>query len=101
MADEGEYSDGWDEAPRATVGFKPEEITAIMNDFAEPETLAPTSLYLGGTKYTVIDPRRSRGCHKRKEELNQCMFVFSSLVFGSLPFCLIDQITVYLWAFLS
>ncbi|KAF7148734.1 hypothetical protein RHSIM_Rhsim03G0016300 [Rhododendron simsii] len=47
--------------------FKPEEITAIMNDFAEPGTLAPTGLYLGGTKYTVIDPRRSRGCHKRKE----------------------------------
>ncbi|KAF7148374.1 hypothetical protein RHSIM_Rhsim03G0017600 [Rhododendron simsii] len=65
MADEGDYSDGWDEAPPAT--FKPKEITAIMNDFAEPGTLAPTGLYLGGTKYTVIDPRRSRGCHKRKE----------------------------------
>ncbi|KAF3659859.1 Cell division control protein 2 -like protein [Capsicum annuum] len=34
--------------------FKPEEITAIMNDFAEPGTLAPTGLYLGGTKYMVI-----------------------------------------------
>ncbi|KAI4316076.1 hypothetical protein L6164_024093 [Bauhinia variegata] len=34
--------------------FKPEEITAIMNDFAEPGTLAPTGLHLGGTKYMVI-----------------------------------------------
>ncbi|XP_015059142.1 profilin-like [Solanum pennellii] len=34
--------------------FKPEEITAIMNDFAEPGTLAPTGLHLGGTKCMVI-----------------------------------------------
>ena len=34
--------------------FKPEEITAIMNDFTEPGSLAPTGLYLGGTKYMVI-----------------------------------------------
>lgn len=34
--------------------FKQEEINAIMNDFTEPGTLAPTGLYLGGTKYMVI-----------------------------------------------
>ncbi|KAI4376286.1 hypothetical protein MLD38_014067 [Melastoma candidum] len=34
--------------------FKPEEISAIMRDFDEPGTLAPTGLYLGGTKYMVI-----------------------------------------------
>ncbi|KZV21627.1 profilin-1 [Dorcoceras hygrometricum] len=34
--------------------FKPEEITAINTDFASPGTLAPTGLYLGGTKYMVI-----------------------------------------------
>ncbi|XP_072998560.1 profilin [Typha latifolia] len=34
--------------------FKHEEITAIMNDFDEPGSLAPTGLYLGGTKYMVI-----------------------------------------------
>lgn len=34
--------------------FKPEEITAIMNDFNEPGVLAPTGLYLGGAKYMVI-----------------------------------------------
>nr|GEX48090.1 putative profilin-1 [Tanacetum cinerariifolium] len=31
-----------------------EEITAIMNDFNEPGSLAPTGLYLCGTKYMVI-----------------------------------------------
>ncbi|GAB4838999.1 Profilin-4 [Ancistrocladus abbreviatus] len=34
--------------------FKPNEITAIMNDFNEPGSLAPTGLFLGGTKYMVI-----------------------------------------------
>ncbi|KAJ0964762.1 hypothetical protein J5N97_025900 [Dioscorea zingiberensis] len=34
--------------------FKSGEITSIMNDFAEPGSLAPTGLYLGGTKYMVI-----------------------------------------------
>ncbi|PKU66442.1 profilin [Dendrobium catenatum] len=34
--------------------FKPEEITAILNDFAEPGSLAPTGLYLGNVKYMVI-----------------------------------------------
>ncbi len=33
---------------------KPEETTGIMNDFNEPGSLAPTGLYLGGTKYMVI-----------------------------------------------
>ncbi|KAL0910181.1 hypothetical protein M5K25_021131 [Dendrobium thyrsiflorum] len=34
--------------------FKPEEITAILKDFAEPGSLAPTGLYLGNVKYMVI-----------------------------------------------
>ncbi|KAF6141699.1 hypothetical protein GIB67_027877 [Kingdonia uniflora] len=34
--------------------FKSEEITAILNDFEEPGSLAPTGLFLGGTKYMVI-----------------------------------------------
>lgn len=34
--------------------YKPEEIAAIMKDFDEPGSLAPTGLYLGGTKYMVI-----------------------------------------------
>lgn len=36
------------------VQFKPEEITAIMKDFDEPGSLAPTGLHLAGTKYMVI-----------------------------------------------
>ncbi|EPS59245.1 profilin [Genlisea aurea] len=34
--------------------FKPEEIAAILEDFEEPGKLAPLGLYLGGTKYMVI-----------------------------------------------
>lgn len=34
--------------------FKPNEIAAIMKDFDEPGSLAPTGLHLGGTKYMVI-----------------------------------------------
>ncbi|KAJ1385990.1 Profilin [Sesbania bispinosa] len=34
--------------------FKGEEIEAIMKDFDEPGSLAPTGLHLGGTKYMVI-----------------------------------------------
>nr|CCP19647.1 profilin allergen [Parietaria judaica] len=34
--------------------FKPEEIAAIVKDFEEPGTLAPTGLFLGGAKYMVI-----------------------------------------------
>ncbi|KAK1265271.1 hypothetical protein QJS04_geneDACA015698 [Acorus gramineus] len=34
--------------------FKPEDINAIMTDFAKPGSLAPTGLRLGSTKYMVI-----------------------------------------------
>eukprot|EP00252_Welwitschia_mirabilis_P010018 TRINITY_DN2304_c0_g1_i1.p1 TRINITY_DN2304_c0_g1~~TRINITY_DN2304_c0_g1_i1.p1 ORF type:complete len:133 (-),score=19.09 TRINITY_DN2304_c0_g1_i1:466-864(-) len=34
--------------------IKPEEVTAILNDFEEPGSLAPTGLYIGGTKFMVI-----------------------------------------------
>ncbi|EMS51692.1 Profilin-1 [Triticum urartu] len=34
--------------------FKPEEIAGIVKDFEEPGHLAPTGLFLGGTKYMVI-----------------------------------------------
>ncbi|KAL2940158.1 Profilin-1 [Bienertia sinuspersici] len=34
--------------------FKPDEIAAVVKDFDEPGTLAPTGLHLGGTKYMVI-----------------------------------------------
>ncbi|KAJ4834270.1 Profilin-4 [Turnera subulata] len=34
--------------------FKSDEVSAIMKDFDEPGSLAPTGLHLGGTKYMVI-----------------------------------------------
>uniref|UniRef100_A0A7N0UZ00 Profilin n=1 Tax=Kalanchoe fedtschenkoi TaxID=63787 RepID=A0A7N0UZ00_KALFE len=34
--------------------FKAAEVTAILKDFDEPGSLAPTGLHLGGTKYMVI-----------------------------------------------
>ncbi|XP_021776416.1 profilin-3-like [Chenopodium quinoa] len=34
--------------------FKPDEIAAVVKDFEEPGTLAPTGLHLGGAKYMVI-----------------------------------------------
>ena len=34
--------------------FKPEEISAIMKDFDEPGSLAPTGFYLAGSNYMVI-----------------------------------------------
>nr|Q5EF31.1 RecName: Full=Profilin; AltName: Full=Pollen allergen Cro s 2; AltName: Allergen=Cro s 2 [Crocus sativus]AAW81034.1 profilin [Crocus sativus] len=40
-----------------SAGFpelKPAEITAILNDFNEPGSLAPTGMYINGAKYMVI-----------------------------------------------
>ncbi|KAK4343401.1 hypothetical protein RND71_036495 [Anisodus tanguticus] len=36
------------------VEFKQDEMKAILTDFDEPGHLAPTGLFLGGTKYMVI-----------------------------------------------
>jgi hypothetical protein len=53
MLDVAGTTDG--EVPlRVYMQFKPDEITAIMKDFDEPGSLAPTGLHLGGTKYMVI-----------------------------------------------
>ncbi|KAL0426957.1 UNVERIFIED_CONTAM: Profilin-3 [Sesamum latifolium] len=41
--------------------FKPYEINGILTDFNEPGHLAPTGLFLGGTKYG--DSRRAWGSH--------------------------------------
>ena len=39
--------------------LKPEEVAGMIKDFDEPGTLAPTGLFVGGTKYMVIqgEPR--------------------------------------------
>ncbi|MBA0744804.1 hypothetical protein Gogos_007411, partial [Gossypium gossypioides] len=52
--------------------FKPEEITGIMNDFAEPGSLAPTGLYLGGTKYMVIQGEPGAVIRGKKVMLSIC-----------------------------
>ncbi|KAL2940182.1 Profilin-6 [Bienertia sinuspersici] len=36
------------------LSSRPDEIAAVVKDFDEPGTLAPTGLHLGGTKYMVI-----------------------------------------------
>ncbi|KMT03222.1 hypothetical protein BVRB_8g197700 [Beta vulgaris subsp. vulgaris] len=43
----------WAQSP-SFPQLKPGEVAAIMKDFEEPGTLAPTGLHLGGTKYMVI-----------------------------------------------
>lgn len=55
--------------------FKPEEITAIMNDFNEPGSLAPTGLYLGGTKYMVIQGEPNAVIRGKKVFTNIMIFV--------------------------
>ncbi|KAI3689320.1 hypothetical protein L2E82_47274 [Cichorium intybus] len=50
------------------MSVKPEEITAIVNDFNEPGSLAPTGLYLGGTKYMVIQDNPKKVDHLLKLE---------------------------------
>ncbi|KAL4316824.1 hypothetical protein AHAS_Ahas15G0323700 [Arachis hypogaea] len=63
--------------------FKPKEITAIMNDFAEPGSLAFTALYLGGTKYMVIQSEPGAVIREKKSSgliLLPLHFSCSSLV---------------------
>ncbi|KAK9742068.1 hypothetical protein RND81_03G146300 [Saponaria officinalis] len=43
----------WAQAPTFPQ-LRTEEVSAILKDFDEPGTLAPVGLYLGGTKYMVI-----------------------------------------------
>ncbi|CAL5334191.1 unnamed protein product [Camellia sinensis] len=47
--------------------FKPEEITGIMKDLDEPGFLAPIGLYLGGTKYMVIQGEPGAVIRGKKE----------------------------------
>lgn len=56
--------------------FKPEEITGIMNDFAEPGTLAPTGLYLGGVKYMVIQGEPGAVIRGKKVMIWLCVLLY-------------------------
>ncbi|WJZ84789.1 hypothetical protein VitviT2T_004374 [Vitis vinifera] len=71
--------------------FKPEEITAIMTDFAEPGTLAPTGLYLGGTKYMVIQGEPGAVIRGKKGSGGACIKkTIQALIIGSLVASLIS-----------
>ncbi|CAA2989615.1 profilin [Olea europaea subsp. europaea] len=63
--------------------FKPDEITGIMNDFENPGSLAPTGLYLGGTKYMVIQGEAGAVIRGKKVLfLNPCLSpIFSRMHF--------------------
>lgn len=66
--------------------FKPEEITNIMKDFDEPGFLAPTGLFLGGTKYMVIQGEPGAVIRGKKvllffrENFNNGYLVLSSIL---------------------
>ena len=51
--------------------LKGPEVTGIMSDFAEPGHLAPTGLFLGGTKYMVI--QGEPGAVIRGKKVNEYM----------------------------
>ncbi|KAK4375538.1 hypothetical protein RND71_006215 [Anisodus tanguticus] len=61
----------------AAIIGQDEEITAIMNDFAEPGTLAPTGLFLGGAKYMVI--QGEAGAVIRGKKVRDPGFRFSAI----------------------
>ena len=61
--------------------FKPEDMANIMKDFDEPGTLAPTGLFIGPTKYMVIQGEPGaviRGKKVRNDPINP-MHLFCSL----------------------
>ncbi|XP_042441295.1 profilin-3-like [Zingiber officinale] len=55
--------------------FKPEEISAIIADFDESGFLAPTGLYLGGSKYMVIQNEPGAVIRGKKVSVITCMAV--------------------------
>lgn len=56
--------------------LKPDEISDIMKDFEEPGFLAPTGLFIGGTKYMVI--QGEPGTVIRGKKVNFLLFIFAS-----------------------
>lgn len=60
--------------------LKPEEITGIMKDFGEPGTLAPTGLYLGGTKYMVIQGEPGAVIRGKKVTISNHIFLLGYVI---------------------
>ena len=58
--------------------FTAEEVAAIMKDFDEPGSLAPTGLFLGGTKYMVI--QGEAGAVIRGKKVTTPFFLFSNFI---------------------
>lgn len=54
--------------------LKAEEVSGIMNDFEEPGHLAPTGLFLGGTKYMVIQGEPGAVIRGKKVPISSCLF---------------------------
>ncbi|CAL5388864.1 unnamed protein product [Camellia sinensis] len=67
--------------------FKPDEITGIMKDLDEPGFLAPIGLYLGDTKYMVIQGEPGAVIRGKKN------FLFAWLVLDS---CIGMRLVVHL-----
>jgi len=57
-----------------SLQLKQNEVQAIMNDFNEPGSLAPTGLFLGGEKYMVI--QGEPGAVIRGKKVNTCFSHF-------------------------
>ncbi|RWV78668.1 hypothetical protein GW17_00060327 [Ensete ventricosum] len=86
--------------------FKPEEITAIMADFDEPGSLAPTGLFLGGTKYMVIQgepgavirgKKGTGGITVKKTNLALIIGVYDEPMTGGQCNMVVERLGDYLW----
>ncbi|CAL9156524.1 profilin-like [Musa acuminata AAA Group] len=86
--------------------FKPEEIAAIMTDFVDPGSLAPTGLFLGGTKYMVIQgepgvvirgKKGSGGITVKKTNLALIIGVYDEPMTGGQCNMVVERLGDYLW----
>ncbi|THU70002.1 hypothetical protein C4D60_Mb08t20390 [Musa balbisiana] len=86
--------------------FKPEEITAIMTDFDDPGSLAPTGLFLGGTKYMVIQgepgavirgKKGSGGITVKKTNLALIIGIYDEPMTGGQCNMIVERLGDYLW----
>ncbi|CAL9108617.1 unnamed protein product [Musa acuminata var. zebrina] len=86
--------------------FKPEEITTIMTDFVDPGSLAPTGLFLGGTKYMVIQgepgvvirgKKGSGGITVKKTNLALIIGIYDEPMTGGQCNMVVERLGDYLW----
>ena len=70
--------------------FKPDEISAIVKDFDEPGSLAPTGLHLGGAKYMVIQGEPGAVIRGKKvdTDISRVDFGFAGLLIDRTSFTL-------------